>query len=227
MNRDESLLKIFEEKNLAAALQIYSERNTSKGPTILEKIEKETLADLPIPQMMSSPYQGRLLAMISKMIRPQNILEIGTFSGYSTICLAEGLNKDSGRLHTIDKNGALKERVSEYFKEANLSQKVIYHLGNALEVVPTLDLSVDLVFIDADKKNYSKYYELVFGKVTRGGFILVDNVLWKGKVLEADLEKLDSKTRAIVDFNDMVMNDPKVEVLLLNVRDGLTLIHKK
>lgn len=211
----------------SAVLQNYAESNTSKGPEILEKIERETLANLPMPQMISSPYQGRLLAMIAKMIRPENILEIGTFTGYSAICLAEGLKTQSGRIYTIDKNGSLKDRVSEYFKEANLSEKVIYHQCNALEILPTVNQKFDLVFIDADKKNYSKYYELVFDKVNPGGFILVDNVFWKGKILEQDLKKMDLKTRAIVDFNNMVMKDPRVEVLLLNVRDGLMLIHKK
>ena len=153
---------------------------------------------------------------------PKNILEVGTYTGYSAICLAEGLQPD-GKLVTIDVNEELESRVRNYFEEAGLNHKIDYRIGNAAQIIPSLDLVFDLVFIDADKENYSKYYDLVFDKVRSGGLILADNVLWSGKVTKP---KPDKDTRALLEFNEKVMDDPRVENLLLPLRDGIMMIRK-
>lgn len=204
----------------------YIEEYTSAEPLLLTKIREETYATVSMPQMISGHYQGRFLSMISKMISPKNILEIGTFTGYATICLAEGLQKN-GIIHTIDKNNSLEERINTYFNENQIEHNVVLHIGNALEIIPTLDITFDLIFIDADKKNYCNYYNSIFDKLRIGGYIIADNVLWKEKVINADYETIDSKTKAIIDFNNLVKNDQRVEIILLPIRDGLMLIRKK
>lgn len=200
----------------------YVEDHTSKESPLLRKINRETHLSVLMPRMLSGHLQGRVLAMISKMIRPRQVLEIGTYTGYSSICLAEGLNAD-GKLITIDINEELEEKVKSYFKEANLASVIDYRIGDANSIIPTLSGLFDLVFIDADKENYSRYYDLVIDKVSAGGYILADNVLWSGKVLD---EKPDKDTRAIVNFNKKINEDSRVENVLLPIRDGIMLLRK-
>jgi caffeoyl-CoA O-methyltransferase len=175
-----------------------------------------------MPRMLSGHFQGRLLSMISHMIRPRTILEIGTYTGYSALCLVEGL-QPGGKLITIDINEELFDRVSASFVEAGVQDRIDYRIGDAAAIIPTLNERYDLVFIDADKENYTRYFELVIDHVNLNGYILADNVLWSGKVLNTTLDK---DTRAIVDFNAMVNNSPRVENVLLPIRDGIMLMRK-
>lgn len=204
-------------------LAAYSAAHTTPAPALLNRIDRDTHAQVLMPRMLSGHVQGRILAMISKLVAPQYILEIGTYTGYSAICLAEGL-KPGGRLITIDINEELETRVRKYFREANLADTIDFRLGNATDIIPALNMDLDLVFIDADKENYSHYYDLVIDKVVAGGIILADNVLWSGKVL--DNEKADKDTRAIQAFNEKIQADPRVENILLPVRDGIMMMRK-
>src|SRR5688572_115110 len=204
-------------------LQQYCEEHTTPETDVLKKLNRETYAKVMMPRMLSGHIQGRTLAMFSQMIRPENILEIGTYTGYSGICLAEGLT-ENGTLHTIDINDELEDMVRKYFAEAGIENKVKYYLGNAMEIIQTIEATFDLVFIDADKINYSNYFDLVIDKVRTGGFIIADNVLWSGKVLEKFRKKLDKDTEALLEFNQKVQNDDRVENLLLPIRDGLLVI---
>jgi len=208
---------------LSEDLTNYLDRHCEPEDELLKHINRETHLKVLMPRMLSGHYQGRLLSMLSKMMRPERILEIGTYTGYATLCLAEGL-RDTGLIHTIDINSELEEMVSTNFKRSAFSQQIKYHIGNALDVIPELDETFDLVFIDADKKNNSTYYNLIFEKVRPGGLIIVDNVLWSGKVLT---ENQDKDTREISQFNLMVNSDPRVEKLILPVRDGLFMVLKK
>ena len=192
---------------------------------VLKKLNRETHAKVMMPRMLSGHMQGNLLLMLSKMIQPKQILEIGTYTGYSGICLAQGL-QENGKLHTIDVNEELEKMVRSFFDEAGLTNSVNYYLGNALTIIPTINETFDLVFIDADKKNYAAYYDLVFDKVRTGGYIIADNVLWSGKVLDPE-NKMDADTKAIHDYNKKIHNDPRVEHMLLPVRDGLMIARKK
>lgn len=207
---------------IPASIDDYCRDHTSPESALLKKINRDTHAEVLMPRMVSGHLQGRFLALISKMIKPQRILEIGTYTGYSAICLAEGLAQQ-GKLITIDINEELETRVRGYFKEAGLESQIDYRIGDAAEIIPTINETFDLVFIDADKENYQVYYDLVFAKVATGGFIMADNVLWSGKVVG---EKKDKDTRAIMAFNDFVMNDPRVENMLLPLRDGIMLARK-
>lgn len=207
---------------LNADLVRYAGQHTSSENDLLKKVNRETHAQVLMPRMLSGHLQGRLLAMVSCMIRPKTILEIGTYTGYSAICLAEGL-APQGKLITIDINEELEDRVRQYFNEAGISSRVDYRIGNALEIIPQLHGPFDLVFIDADKENYARYYDLVFNLVPLGGYILADNVLWSGKVLD---QKPDKDTRAIMAFNLKVQQDERVENLLLPVRDGIMIARK-
>ena len=207
-------------------LQQYCEAHTSPETEVLKKLNRETYAKIMMPRMLSGHIQGRTLAMFSQMLRPDNILEIGTYTGYSGICLAEGLT-ENGKLHTIDINDELEDFVRNYFAEAGIENKVNYLLGNAMEIIPTLTETFDLVFIDADKINYANYYDLVIDKVRSGGFIIADNVLWSGKVLEKYRKKLDKDTEALLQFNEKVQQDERVENVLLPIRDGLLVMRKK
>jgi caffeoyl-CoA O-methyltransferase len=207
---------------LSDDLQKYVEDHTTAEPELLKKITRDTNAKVLMPRMLSGHVQGRFLSMISHFIKPQNILEVGTYTGYSAICLAEGLHPN-GKLVTIDVNEELENRVRDYFQEAGLTEKIDYRIGDAAHIIPALDQVFDLVFIDADKENYSKYYDLVFDKVRAGGVILADNVLWSGKVTKP---KRDKDTRALLEFNQKVMNDSRVENLLLPLRDGILMIRK-
>ena len=190
---------------------------------LLQNIDRETNLKVSMPRMLSGHYQGRVLSMLSKMINPERILEIGTFTGYATLCLAEGLTKN-GFIHTIDVNAELEDMVRISFNKSPFNEKIIYHLGDATAIIPQLNEVFDLVFIDADKKNNGTYYELVLDKLKPGGIIIVDNVLWSGKVLE---QKIDQNTTIIANFNEMVMKDQRVEKLILPVRDGLFVIRKR
>lgn len=201
----------------------YIEAHTSQESDHLKRINRETHAKVMMPRMLSGQLQGRYLSMISHLLKPKNILEIGTYTGYSAICLAEGLAED-GKLTTLDINEELETRVRDYFQQAGLSEKIDYRIGNALTIIPTIDQQFDLVFIDADKENYSKYYDLVFDKVKVGGVILADNVLWSGKITKP---KPDKDTRALLEFNAKVTNDTRVENVLLPLRDGIMMIRKK
>jgi caffeoyl-CoA O-methyltransferase len=205
-------------------IEEYALRHTTGEPDVLKKLSRETQAKILFPRMLSGHLQGRLLSMISHMVKPGRILEIGTYTGYSCICLAEGLQKN-GLIHTIEINEELERMIRRYFKEAGISKKVNLHLGSALEVIPSIKETFDLVFIDADKENYSRYYDLVFPKLRKGGFIIADNVLWSGKVLEK-AEKQDADTKALVAFGKKVQEDRRVENLLLPVRDGLMIARK-
>ena len=190
---------------------------------LLQQIDRETNLKVLMPRMLSGHYQGRVLSMLSKMVSPQRILEIGTFTGYATLCLAEGLRPD-GLLYTLDINIELEEMVRKNFAQSNYNEQINYILGDATTTINTLDEVFDLVFIDADKKNNGTYYDLIFDKIRPGGLIIVDNVLWSGKVLS---NQQDKDTRNIITFNDKVAADHRVEKLILPVRDGLFIIRKK
>ena len=208
------------------AIQNYAEQHTGSESEILRKINRETYTDVLVPRMLSGQMQGRILSMFSKMINPQSILEIGTFTGYSAICLAEGLS-EKGKLCTIDINEELEERVLRYFEEADIRDKVDYRIGNALDIIPGLEGQFDLVFIDADKENYQNYFDLIIDKTQSGGVIIADNVLWSGKVLGNEIKKIDKDTQALIKFNKSINNDDRVENVLFPVRDGLMVIRKK
>ncbi|MBT1689664.1 O-methyltransferase [Dawidia soli] len=207
---------------LNEAIQQYAEQHTSEENPLLKRINRDTHAQVMMPRMLSGHLQGRLLAMISAMIRPDRVLEIGTYTGYSALCLAEGL-APQGKVITLDINEELEERVRKYIADAGLQDAIDYRIGDAGTLLPGIDEVFDLVFIDADKERYSKYYDLVIGKVRPGGFILADNVLRDGKVLD---EKTDKDTRAIQEFNRKIHADPRVENVLLPVRDGIMLLRK-
>ena len=201
-------------------LQRYAEQHTSPESDLLKKINRDTHAHVLMPRMLSGHLQGRVLSMISYMIQPQRILEIGTYTGYSALCLAEGLSP-GGKLITIDINEELEKKVNDHF--ALWQDKIEYKIGNALDIVPTLNEIFDLVFIDADKSNYCKYFDLVIAKIRPGGFILADNVLWSGKVLN---KNPDNDTKSIIAFNEKIQHDSRVENVLLPIRDGIMMIRK-
>lgn len=211
-------------KFLSEEISNYLEHHTQEEPPILKKLNRETYANVLMPRMLSGHLQGRTLSFLSKMISPQYILEIGTYTGYSAICLAEGL-KNGGKIITIDNNEELEDFSTRYFRDAGIENKVDLKIGDALEIIPNLEMTFDLVFIDADKANYSQYYDLIMPKTRKGGYILADNVLWSGKVL--DDSAMDEDTIGLRKFNKMVQNDPASENLMLPIRDGLSIIRKK
>ena len=210
---------------LPPELQQYVENHTSPESAVLKKLNRDTHVNVLKPRMLSGHFQGRLLAMLSQMLRPQHILEIGTYTGYSAICLAEGLAA-GGMVHTIDVNAELEEMVRRYFAKAGVADKIKYYLGPALSIIPTLPYTFDLVFIDADKINNANYFNLVLDKVRPGGFIITDNVLWSGKVVGQGTGKIDKDTQAVLDFNRQVQEDARVENILLPIRDGLLIARK-
>lgn len=199
--------------------------HSEEEPIILQQLTRETYQKVLQPIMLSGPYQGRVLSILSKLIRPKSILEIGTFTGYSTICLAEALDTE-GQLHTIDINEELVDFQRKYFDKSGFGDQIKQYLGNALDIIPKLDHTFDLVFIDADKPNYSNYFHLVIDKLNKGGIILSDNVLWHGKVVES-LNPKDSSTKAVLEYNKLLKNDARIETVVLPVRDGLTISRKK
>jgi len=205
-------------------LQKYLDMHCDPEPEALKTINRETYLKVLKPHMLSGHYQGRVLSMLSKMMQPKRILEIGTFTGYATICLAEGLTED-GIIHTIEVNREMEEMLNSHFKLTNVEKKIQLHFGTAEDVLNVLaEKNFDIVFIDADKKNNFNYFQLVFDKVRSGGLIIIDNVLWKGKVYG---EENDADTQAIRKLNDQVSVDSRVEKLILPVRDGILLIRKK
>lgn len=203
-------------------IQFYSERHTTGEDDLLRKINRDTHAHVLRPRMLSGHLQGRVLSMISKMLQPDRILEIGTYTGYSALCLAEGLKK-GGKLFTIDINEELEDQVRSYFQTSAYHSQIDFRIGDASEIIPLLDERFDLVFIDADKVNYFRYYELILPKVRAGGIILADNVLWSGKVIN---ERPDKDTQVILDFNRRIHEDHRVENVLLPIRDGIMMIRK-
>jgi caffeoyl-CoA O-methyltransferase len=205
-------------------LSDYVEAHTSPEDEVLRKLHRDTHAHVLMPRMISGHLQGRVLSMFSHMLKPLYILEIGTFTGYSAICLSEGL-QDGGMLFTIDINEELESMARNYFKEAKADHKINYQIGNALSIIPTIEHTFDLVFIDADKVNYSNYYQLIIKKVRKGGIIIADNVLWNGQVV--DSQKKDKELIAIKKFNEMVQNDTNVENVIFPIRDGLMVVRKK
>ncbi|HVV55738.1 MAG TPA: O-methyltransferase [Mucilaginibacter sp.] len=205
-------------------LQRYLDDHCDPEPGGLQKINRETYLKVLQPHMLSGHYQGRLLSFLSKMVRPHRILEVGTFTGYSAICLAEGLT-DDGLLHTIEVNREMEDMLIQHFKSTNVDKKAVLHFGPAAQIIVEIEEdSFDLVFIDADKKNNLYYFNLVFDKVRSGGLIIIDNVLWKGKVYG---DESDADTRSIRELNDAIAKDTRVDKLILPVRDGLLLIRKK
>jgi caffeoyl-CoA O-methyltransferase len=209
---------------LEPELSEYAEAHTTEETPVLKELNRETNTKILQPRMLSGHLQGRALSMFSNMIKPNQILEIGTYTGYSAICLAEGLQND-GMLHTVEVNEELAEMIQTYISKAGLSDKVRLYLGDATEIIPQINEKFDLIFIDADKESYSKYYDLSFKMLRKGGFIIADNVLWSGNVLQ-DKELMDADTRAIVEFNEKVQYDDRVENVLLPVRDGLMIVMK-
>ena len=203
----------------------YTEAHTQDESAVLKQLNRETQAGVLMPRMLSGHLQGRVLSMLSKMIRPSCILEIGTYTGYSAICMAEGL-EPGGKLHTIDINEELADMVHEFINRAGYADRIITYTGEAREIIPSLKHTFDLVFIDADKENYSHYYDQVFPMVRPGGYIIADNVLWSGQVLKPAAE-MDDETRAIDEFNKRVHADNRVEHVLFPIRDGLMVIRRK
>jgi predicted O-methyltransferase YrrM len=205
-------------------LQEYLDNHCEPEPQQLQAINRETYLKVLKPHMLSGHYQGRVLSFLSKMMQPKRILEVGTFTGYATICLAEGLTED-GEIHTIEVNRELEEMLNSHFKSTDVSKKIKLHFGAAEQVIGTLPYTdFDLAFIDADKKNNYLYFQLVFEKIRSGGLIIIDNVLWKGKVYG---DENDADTQIIRKLNDQVTADARVEKLILPVRDGLLIIRKK
>jgi predicted O-methyltransferase YrrM len=205
---------------ISQELEDYIEQHSEKEPLLLAALNKETYQKILLPRMLSGHFQGRVLSMLAKLIRPMNILEIGTYTGYSALCLCEGI-QEGGQLHTIDIKEELVDFQRKHFDKSPWGTQITQHLGEATTIIPTLDLKFDLVFIDADKENYINYFNIILPKMNKGGIILSDNVLWSGKVLEP-LHPNDVSTKILLEYNQLLKNDPRVETVLLPIRDGLT-----
>ncbi|MFM9988102.1 O-methyltransferase [Flavobacterium sp.] len=205
---------------LSQDLEDYIEQHSENEPELLAQLNKETYQKILLPRMLSGHFQGRVLSMLSKLIRPVNILEIGTYTGYSGLCLCEGM-QENGQLHTIDIKEELIDFQRKYFDKSPWGNQIVQHLGEAVDIIPNLDFKFDLVFIDADKENYINYFNLILPKMNKGGIILSDNVLWSGKVV-LPLEKNDLSTKVLLEYNLLLKNNPRVETVLLPIRDGLT-----
>lgn len=205
-------------------LDDYIVAHSQEEPELLQQLMRETYQKILQPRMLSGHYQGRVLSMISKLVRPKHILEIGTYTGYSALCLAEGLQND-GVLHTIDVNEELFDFQRRYFNISEYGSQIFQHLGHALDIIPKLDPTFDLIFIDADKENYPNYFSCVIEKLNPGGIILSDNVLWSGKVIE-NLDPEDEPTKALLEYNTLLKEDDRVETIILPIRDGLTISRK-
>lgn len=210
---------------LPETLDTYVVNHSESEPELLQQLTRATFQKILQPRMLSGHYQGRVLSMISKLVNPKNILEIGTYTGYSALCLAEGMQAD-GELHTIDINEELVDFQRQFFDKSDYGKQIHQHLGNALDIIPTLDMMFDLVFIDADKDNYPNYFHCIIDKLNKGGVILSDNVLWSGKVIEP-LKEDDISTKALLEYNQLLKSDTRVETVMLPIRDGLTISRKK
>ncbi len=207
------------------ALEGYILSHIDEEGNLLTSLCRDANVNLLRPRMLSGHLQGRILKMFCRMLTPRRILEIGTYTGYATLCMAEGLNED-GLIHTIEINDEMEDFIMKYLSRSPEKEKIKVHFGDAMDIIPNLNEEFDLVFIDADKRLYSDYYDLVFPKVRKGGLILADNTLWDGKVLEEPLAS-DKQTIGILEFNDKIKNDARVEKVILPLRDGLTIIWKK
>ena len=203
----------------------YAENHSQEESELLKELQRETHQKILQPRMISGHFQGRFLSFLSRLIQPEKILEVGTYTGYATLCLAEGLRKN-GALHTIDINEELFDFHKKYFDKSLYKNQIFSHQGDAKKIIPGLDFNFDLVFIDADKSNYSLYFDLILPKLNPGGIIIADNVLWSGKVLNDNIPDKDAETLGLKEFNDKVMADKKVETLLLPIRDGLMICRK-
>ncbi|MHA6279803.1 O-methyltransferase [Salinimicrobium sp. CAU 1759] len=203
----------------------YIVAHSAKEPELLQQLNRETNQKVLQPRMLSGHYQGRLLSMLSKLINPQNILEMGTYTGYSALCLAEGIKSD-GVLHTIDINEELMDLQKRYFDASPWKDQIVQHLGDATEIIPSLKEDFDLIFIDADKPNYPTYFQQIMKKLRPGGVILSDNVLWSGKVVE-QVKQDDESTKALLEYNRLLAEDERLETVMLPVRDGLTISRRK
>lgn len=198
--------------------------HTSEEDPVLAELNRETYARMVYPRMLSGHYQGRFLEMFSKIVNPEYILEIGTFTGYSAICLARGL-KPGGILHTIENNDEIIAFTKKYLQKSGLEDKIVLHVGDALQIIPGLNIMFDLIYIDADKTQYPDYYRIVFDKLKPGGLILIDNVLWGGKVVQKSYKK-DAESNGILILNEMIQNDSRIEHMILPIRDGVMLVRK-
>ena len=203
----------------------YAENHSQEESQLLKELQRETHQKILQPRMISGHFQGRFLSFLSRLIQPEKILEVGTYTGYATLCLAEGLKKN-GAIHTIDINEELFDFHKKYFDKSLYKNQIFSHQGDAKKIIPGLDFNFDLVFIDADKSNYSLYFDLILPKLNPGGIIIADNVLWSGKVLHDNIPDKDAETLCLKEFNDKVMADKKVETLLLPIRDGLMICRK-
>ena len=210
---------------LSEELENYAAQHTEDEPLLLQELNKRTHLNVLQPRMISGHFQGRFLSLLSKMVQPRTILEIGTYTGYATLCLAEGLHPE-GVLHTIDIKEELTDLQREFFDRSGYGNQIVQHLGKAADIIPSLNTTFDLVFIDADKQNYAYYFDLVIEKMNRGGIILSDNVLWSGKVVE-EVKHNDKHTQALMAYNQKIKDDPRVETVLLPIRDGITLSRVK
>lgn len=205
---------------LSPELENYAAAHSQDEPALLAALNRETHQKILQPRMLSGHFQGRVLSLISKLVRPKTILEIGTYTGYATLCMAEGL-AENGIVHTIDIKEELQDFQRKYFEQSPWAWQIKQHLGSALEIIPLLETTFDLAFIDADKENYINYFHMVVPLMNKGGIILSDNVLWSGKVLEPVKEN-DRSTKILLEYNELLKNDPRVETVLLPIRDGLT-----
>lgn len=220
--KDMSEIQIF--PFIDSRIENYCEENVSKEPKVLEELDRKTHLRFVRPNMISGNWQGTFLRMISKMINPKTILEIGTFTGYATICLADGLG-EGGLVHTIEKDGEFEEFLNSNFQEKGYGDKIRVHIGKALDIIPKIEGNFDIVFIDADKANYPEYYNLCIERLNKGGLIIADNILWYGKVGLAPMPK-DKETIAINNFNKLITQDDRVENVIIPIRDGLMMGRK-
>ena len=207
---------------IAKEIDNYSASHTQKEPELLSQLNRDTWANVMRPRMLSGHMQGRILSMFSKIIQPKNIIEVGTYTGYSALCLAEGL-KDNGMLHTIDMNEEYASIAKKYFNRSNYSKNIKQYIGNGLDIIPTLESNFQLAFIDADKENYCHYFDLIIDKIDVDGYIIADNVLWSGKVTQ---NKKDTETIALDLYNKKMLSDHRIETILLPIRDGLMVSRK-
>lgn len=210
---------------LSEELENYVAQHSQSEPELLAKLNRETHQKILQPRMLSGHFQGRVLSMLSKIISPKNVLEVGTYTGYATLCLAEGL-LENGTIDTVDNNEELFDFQKKYFEQSAWKNQIVQHLGNALEIIPTLNKKYDLVFIDADKENYINYFQIIVPMMNKGGIILSDNVLWSGKIL-GEVKANDKSTKTLLEYNKLVNEDERVETVLLPIRDGLTVTRVK